>query len=371
MGCRAMLLGAMAIATGATHAKLPPACWDAPRMLYLGPPPPEVAERVHLARVPGDGAEQIVVHNPDTIGPGPWRAALEIPLSNDGDLRVLLDGVTGPITPREVGASLVYVRVPWGRTTFSDLLIDRNSGELIDHEQVVDGSDAWRQARQSCALPEMAGDAACACAGDLHEWPRPRANPEPDSILGLLVLSGVFGPGETGGVIAADPVVPLPLYPSPENGLEPVLLVDDASELAWREYAYEAGAAVVIGRHDGWHRIRLADGGDGWVRPEHADRFLPLAELYAGAMTYMTHAWSGRLWRKGRGGWRAFGIQHGDETPVAVVAVQARGDSLWLEVEIPKMSPCDGGGSEIRDHGWVPAWNKEGEQNIWMFSRGC
>lgn len=365
-----MLLGALAIATGATHAELPPACWDAPRMLYLGPPP-ETAERVHLARVSGDGAEQIVVHNPDTTRPGPWRAALEIPLIDDGNLRVLLDGVAGAIAPREVGSSLVYLRVPWGRTTFSDLLIDRTRGELIYHEQVVDGSDAWRQARESCALPEMVGARACDCDIASPPWRRPRAKPKPDSILGLLVLSGVFGPGETGGVIAADPIVPLPLYPAPVGSLEPVILVDDASELAWREYAYEAGAAVVIGRHDGWHRIRLANGSDGWVRPEHADRFLPLAELYAGAMTYLTHAWSGRLWRNGRGGWRAFGIHNGSETPVEVVAVQARGDSLWLEVEIPKMSPCDGGGSEIRDRGWVPVWNEEGKLNVWFYSRGC
>lgn len=361
----------LSVIGAASAAGLPPACWPSPRMLYLGPPPPELAERVHLARVPGDKNEEIVVHNPDTSRPGPWPAALEVPLTDGDSLRVLFDGVSGPIALREFGTSLVYVRVPWGRTTSSDLLIDRNDGELAYHEQVVDGSDAWRQARESCALPEMADDPACDCASDDEPWARPRANPGPDSILGLLVLSGVFGPGETGGVIMADPVVPLPLYSAPDEDRERLRLIDDASELEWREYAYEAGAAVVTGRHDGWYRIRLADGGAGWVRPEHADRFIPLTELYASAMTYLTHDWSGRLWRDGRVGWRAYAVEKAAETPVEVVGVHAEGESLWLEVAIPETSPCEGGGSEVRARGWVPVWNEQGKLNVWFFSRGC
>jgi len=376
--CRSLAPAAvvwLAASGNAAESSVLPACWESPQMLYLGEPPPDLVERVHPVRAPVNDGDGLVVHNPDTSQPPPWRAALDVPLPAGDTLRVLLDGVSGPIAPKEFGASLVYVRVPWGRTTFSDLLIDRSAGKIVAHEHVIDGTDAWRQARESCQLPEMAGDAACRCSGDIEPWERPRANPEPESILGLLVLSDLFAAGETGGVGMAEPVVPLPLYSAPVDGTTPVRLIDDASELAWREYAYEAGAAVVIGVRDGWHRIRLADGSAGWVRPDHADRFIPLDALFSGHLTYLTGAWAGQLWRSGRGGWRAFGIDHdhghGRETPAEVVAIEADGDSLWLEVAIPETSPCEGGGAEIRARGWVPAWNRKGKLNVWFYSRGC
>ncbi len=349
---------------------LPPACWPSPQMLYFGAPPPELAERVHLARVSDHEAEEIVVHNPDTTRPGPWRAALDVPLSDGDVLRVLLDGVTGPIQPREFGSSLVYLRVPWGRTTFSDLLLDRKAGAIIGHEQVIDGTDAWHQARESCALPELADDASCDCAISSQPWPRPRAQAHRNSTLGLLLLPGLFGPGETGGVVATTPIRALAVYSAPDGGLDSMRQIEDFRELHWREYAYEAGAAVVTGRQGDWLRIELADGSNGWVRPGPAEQFLSLAELYAGTMTHLVRTWSGRLWRQDRGGWYADPSGHVGETAVEVVATETIGDTLWLEVVIPEIPPC-GGGRQQSARGWIPAWDENGELNVWFYSRGC
>jgi len=47
-------------------------------------------------------------------------------------------------------------------------------------------------------------------------------------------------------------------------------------------------------------------------------------------------------------------------------------DRLLLDVAIPEASSCDGGGSELRARGWVPAWNNdEGKLNEFVHSRGC
>jgi hypothetical protein len=114
-------------------------------MVHIGAPSPELDERVQLHRTGQRAGDDIIVHNADTSRLGPRAAALEVPLAEDGTLRVLVEGVAGPISTREFDRSLVFFRVPWGRTTFSDLLIDRSNGELIYHDRVVDGADAWRQ----------------------------------------------------------------------------------------------------------------------------------------------------------------------------------------------------------------------------------
>jgi len=362
-------LSAALMLAGVVLAEPPPACWDEPRMLYLGTPPADLANRVHFVRRAGRAETELVTRNPDTNHPGPWRAAVEVALVDGDTLIVMLENISGKIAPREIGKSLLYLRVPWGRTTFSDLLIDRRDGELIYHEQVIDGTAAWRQARESCALPEMAEQPACDCASPIKTWPRPRAVPQPDSIHGLLLLPGLFGPSEAGGVVAADPARPLPLYLAPDGSREVMLVIDDFHALEWREYAYEAAAAVVTGVQGRWYRIRLADGRQGWVAPGDADRFLSLEELFSNNMTYLVRDGPGRLWRNGRGGWVAFDLGPRGETAVEVVSVDADGDSLWLEVVIPEHAPC--GGRQRAARGWIPAWDDAGRLNVWFHSRGC
>jgi hypothetical protein len=143
--------------------------------------------------------------------------------------------------------------------------------------------------------------------------------------------------------------------------------------LATREYGYEAPGAVVTARRDGWYRLRLADGRDGWLDAAAAGRFHPLAELVVNRLNYLTRHWDGWIWPAAGAGHPQVGGRRvlGDEQPARVLAAESIGDTLWLQVELLDRDPCGDGEAGVAHAGWVPAYTPSGELVAWFHSRGC
>lgn len=142
-----------------------------------------------------------------------------------------------------------------------------------------------------------------------------------------------------------------------------------------REVGYEVDAAVVYAVVDGWYRIRLADGRYGWVAAEHAGTWFPYATLPIRRLSYLTPGWSQLVWPELGAGlpWRgdvAAG-QPGSEQPVTVVASKNLGGTLWFQVKVLATDACSGEPSRVLVSGWIPAYGRGGEPNVWFYSRGC
>ncbi len=173
LSCACLALG-LACAVQASEPHTSPGRWTEPRMYHLGPPPAELANRVHLRVVDepaSAAADELEPRNPDTSAEGPWHASLTIPLENGRALELRLENVAGPINPGRVSDTLVFVRVPWGRIAFSDLLIETRHGELVFHELLLDGQIAFEQYQEALAHPDF--------AEDLNRLGAPRHPPSP------------------------------------------------------------------------------------------------------------------------------------------------------------------------------------------------
>ncbi|MDQ8185714.1 hypothetical protein [Pelagicoccus sp. SDUM812002] len=166
---------------GALHAGEPhtsPARWSGSRLFHIGPPPADIANRVRLQiheRAEAAGSATFTPRNPDTSVEGPWNATVSILLENDRALELHLENVAGPVSPRNVSDSLVFVRVPLGRVAFSDLLIETRHGELVFHELLLDGQIAFEQYQEALAHPDFAKT-----FNHLDEPPYPPTNDTPE-----------------------------------------------------------------------------------------------------------------------------------------------------------------------------------------------
>lgn len=394
------LLLALAGATGAAQPEFhtSPACWAAPRVVHAGPPAAEFANRLHLIEVPGgatpagepmaspDATARLWVRNPDTTQAGPWGAALVVDAPGAPRRSLLIENVGGPITPHWLNERLIFLRIVWGRALFSDLILDAHRGTLRYHEQAHDGRNAFEQFQAACR-------GACPCDPEAAmnpdhpsrfsvEAPVPQSQPGAQSMIGLLMLPGIFGPPETGGVVPADDPRPLAVYAEPDASAEPAMQLVDLAHFDYREYTYEGAAAVVYEQRHGWYAIGLREQTltRGWVRTEDAGDFLPMVRLLPDRLAYLNGHWDGHLWSQPAAGLRTAQVSRlvagrtpdaSDEHAVNILDARTIGDGLWLHVETLDQSPCNGETPTVVDRGWIPAYAASGHLVAGYYSRGC
>lgn len=366
-----------------------PACWAGPRLYHDGPPPAELANRTDLQEIvatgemPGEptvspnGAYSFWVRNPDTASQSNRGAALTVDAERAQRRTVLLiQDPAGPLEPRWVNEKLIFLRIPWGRRSFSDLILDVEGDRVIFHEMVRDGTEAYEQFQQSCD-----GQCPCEAAGAVAV---PAARPAPDALIGLLQLPTVFGTPEQGGVRAAQNPQAVALFAEPAAGAEPLAKLSAIEDFESREYTYERAAAVVHEERSGWYRIglrtrRLGRLDSAWIAAGDAGEFLPIGPLLVDRLAYLNDHWDGRLWPwpVGRSQPRATRVQLRTPTgsnqvyPVRVLQSRMLNGGLWLRVETLSGDPCGGRPPDILDRGWVPAYSERGQLVAGFHSRGC
>ena len=373
-----------------------PECWDGPRFYHAGPPDAELAGRLHLIETPAtppsvsmpsaetvspNGAYRFWVRNPDTTKPRPWGAGIIVDNERKQRLTLLIEDVAQPIAPRWINEKLIQMRVSWGRVAFSDLILDVERAEIIFHERVHDGAIAWRQFQENCG-------GECPCSGDGAQAPpdpgvMPAATPGEDALIGLVLLPGIFGPPERGGVLPAANPVAVPIYDAPEGGARKLAELEEIDDFEYREYTYEGGAAVVYERRPGWYRIGVraameTDRTSAWLSAKSAGALLDLSDLLVGSQAYLNEHWDGYVWTAPEGGMRG-GLSKlkrnrdpnaREEYAARVVDVREIGDGVWLQIEMLSGS-CSGGAPSVVDSGWVPAYAESGDLVAWLNARGC
>ncbi len=185
---------------GDTPFHTSPACWEEARFFHEGRPAEEYRRRVAVtwrsvsmpeseAQLSPNGAYRLWKRAPDTSQPGPWTAEVIVDVERDRSLVLGLEDVAGyEVVAEWVNEKLLYVRVPWGRVAFSDLILDVEHGVLVHEEAVRYGQIAFQQYQGECAgqcpclaVPGSRGDlprapnsspATGAAAVDLSGWPR-------------------------------------------------------------------------------------------------------------------------------------------------------------------------------------------------------
>lgn len=375
-----------------------PECWDEPRMFHAGSPPAELANRIHLIETPAsvtppgmasesaDGARRFWVRNPDTSAPGPWGAAVVVDSGQAQRPTLMVENVAGPILPRWLNERLIFVRIQWGRVTFTDIILDAETRELRYHEVVHDGGEAYAQYQAACGgrcdCPSGAVETSPAADPFGVDAPIPSASAGAGALIGLLELPTVFGPPEQGGVVPADEPRPVPVFAEPLESASPLAALVDLPQFEYREYTYEGAAAVVYRRVAGWYEIgvKMKARKRAWVREASAGAFMPIGELLLARPAYLNERWDGHLWSTPGGDARRTGapsrlrsaVADGGRVEVSVQVVEVRevGNGLWLRVETREGSGC-GDEAPIVDRGWVPAYDASGQLVAGYHSRGC
>lgn len=372
-----------------------PACWTEPRLFHAGPPPAEFANRLHFIDTPAiatpgepllspDGSVRLWVRQPDTSEPHPWGAALVVDRGEATHRTVLIKQIGAPIAPRWLTERWIFLRLAWGRSQFSDLILDAETGDLRYHEHAYDGTVAFEQFQAACE-----GRCPCdphAAAGPepptrftvLAEPPTARAGDQ--AIRGLVMLPKVFGPAETGGVVPARDPRPVAVYAEPDPEAEPVAILTALSDFDYREYTHEGAAAVVYARRPGWYAIGLHSQSlpRGWVRAGDVGDFLGAGALLRDRLAFLNAHWDGHLWSAPAGGRRtaapsvlASPRDASTEIPINVLATRELGGGLWLQVETLDQSPCNTATPGVVDRGWIPAYGASGALVAGYYSRGC
>lgn len=152
-----------------------PACWGEPRVHHTGRPPEALRRRVEIAwrAVPRptadasridestspNGAYQAWTLQADTGAPPPWQAGILVDVERRELLWLTLRDVAGTVGLRWINEKLLYLRVPWGRVVWSDLIVDVEAGRIVYQEQAVHGQVAFEQFHAACA-------GQCPCAAE-------------------------------------------------------------------------------------------------------------------------------------------------------------------------------------------------------------
>jgi hypothetical protein len=362
-----------------------PSCWDEPRIYHSGLPPAELAQRVTIidspanvvpdseAQVSPNSAYRFWVRNPDTSQPGPWGAGIVVDAEQPRHTLLLFNKVSSTISPEWLNEKLVFVRVPWGRTRFTDLIFDVEKKQIIYQEQAIYGENAFNQFKQAC------GD-NCPCEQPAAAEPNPRmpeALPGEDAMIGLLAIPGVFGSpesAEAGGTFQRRPV---PVYAAPEQGARKLGEPGAAEDFESMEYTYEGLAAVVYAQRPGWYQVGLADGRRGWISAKSPSEFFPASALLTRRLAYLNEHWNRKVWESPTTyrGWNSKLKQTGTESrveiPVNILDSRRVGNGLWLQIETLTSSPCEAGQPMVVDRGWIPAYAQSGALVAGYFSRGC
>lgn len=214
-----------------------------------------------------------------------------------------------------------------------------------------------------------------------------------DRVLGLVAIPQVFG------IAACEAYAPTPihLFSAPRSSapigqirvaqpwtfdgfggceglkVEVYLARDgEAADLPTLEAGYEAPAAIVLEKLDGWFKIRLADGA-AWMRASEENQYFPLEDLLRENLAYVAHPDAADFAGEPAdldGYARVGQLQAG--SPVDVLETYEEAGMLWLKVAVLSHSPCE----SVEDpvivaQGWMPAHTSRGEPAVWFYSRGC
>jgi hypothetical protein len=396
--CRAaMLLMAAWAGVPAQDFHTSPACWTAPRIFHAGPPSAEFANRLHLIETPASvmpgealvspgGRTRLWLRQPDTGQPPPWGAALVIDRGHDRHRTLLVEQIGAPLAPRWLNERWVFLRVVWGRIQFSDIVLDTIDGTLRYHEVARDGSTAFEQFQAACRGRCPCDPETLPAPGDPARFTVqaaiPTARPGAQAMIGLLLLPTVFGPPETGGVVAADHPTPVEVYAEPDIAAAPMTALAALEHFEHREHAYEGAAAVVYERRPGWYSIGLRGQAlpRGWVRAEQAGTYFAAVELLRDRLAFLNAHWDGHLWLEPAAGPRtsepSLLVANGPpdastEIAVEVLDIRRIGEGWWLEVETLNQSPCNVRSPRVVDRGWIPAYAESGALVGGYYSRGC
>ncbi len=187
------------------------------------------------------------------------------------------------------------------------------------------------------------------------------SDPDNETLVGLLDVSGFTHAGFAR------------LFEEPRSGSAVAAEVDGYDALVVREVGYEEPAAVVFGVSDGWYRLRLADGRNGWLPPDFAGTYYPFPDVAVARLNYIERPWHGFVWPSpGAGNPVRAPVAPGQrEVPVEVHEVRLIGGYPWLRISVLRESPCEGGDGSSSVAGWIPAHRPSGDPVVWYYSRGC
>lgn len=203
---------------------------------------------------------------------------------------------------------------------------------------------------------------------------------ETPRLVGLVELPGLFGapdPDGPPGSRAPDPFTPVPVHATPDTGTRRFARITAPDEVEWREFAYEAPAAMAYGESDGWVRVAIGEADErryGWVPPEHRGTLHRLPELLENGLAYLTAEWDGRLRERPASASPSTDLRADvAERPDVNVLRSVEADGItWLEVELLGPGRCvQASPAAVRATGWVPALAPDGSPNAWFYSRGC
>lgn len=163
------------------------------------------------------------------------------------------------------------------------------------------------------------------------------------------------------------------LFGEPREGATPVGSFDSYDGVESREAGYEEAAAVVFGVSAGWYRLRLIEGGYGWLPPDQAGTFHPYPQIAVNRLNYIPAPWHGFVWPSPGAGLptRTMAEPGQREVPIEVLEEIDLAGSPWLRINVLQDSPCEVAAPRVRVSGWIPAWGPAGEPVVWFYSRGC
>lgn len=172
-----------------------PACWQEPRIVQLGTPAPELRGRVRVDRAALDppDAEPILSPNraygvwadfrpgPEGAGPG-GLATLLVDVERPALLRLAAVGAVGPPGVEWINETLLFTRIPWSPSQFTDVVLDVERGEPIYQTWVLYAREAFEQFREACL-----GQCPCLVVpGETRQHPTPppsRGHPDDEGAL--------------------------------------------------------------------------------------------------------------------------------------------------------------------------------------------
>lgn len=138
-----------------------PACWDQPRIYHQGTPSPDLRDRIRIQRDAVPLTDSGGIYSPNQgyrvwmppPSPGTTGGASAWFLIDDEKprpLRVQINGAIAPPAVQWVSEKLLFLRIVWGRVSFTDLLLDVELGRPIYQEEARYGDAAFAQYQTAC-----------------------------------------------------------------------------------------------------------------------------------------------------------------------------------------------------------------------------
>jgi len=360
-----------------------PSCWASPRIYHSGIPSTDIAQRIErtpdVTREPRD----ISVVSPN----GAYKAWVELPNAPIGNLadqvlyiyteqdrvtRFYIEQAQVPLTPRWISEKLVFVRVVWGRSVFTDMIIDAESGEILYEEEARAGQNAFEQYKQVCGN-------TCPCDPSvLTSVTPPVSVPAAGEVIGLLQLNTVLNHDDDASSYNKTVKAPLSVYVDIAGDKVEITKVSYADAILTDDNG-EWESAQVYGREPGWFQIGLAGNGQRkvWVKEADTQGFISMPEQLQSSLAFLGKHWDGRVWASpsGDGGYSISALHtraaEKPEYAIDVIDIKNTKTGPWLKVTIKRDDDCTRDQNTIVDQGWVPAWSSEGKLVAEYFPRGC